>query len=321
MKSGGEHALRPAQSFLDVEEIPANFALSAIGEDEAKGRAGERSGNDEPRDEELLFGDLAAHENDENRNGNGKNLSGEELADPRGGGNRSGFGALPGDGEEDEEEVGAKKDEVTPTGKTGGSMKGDEVYRIGENGEEKDGTKNKGEGAQPGGRRSTGAQEEGERENEVADNVESEDLAEDSGLIGLPASGGVEEEEIESDGEDGELEEVQDGGPIEGRRGFVGARKEDHENGGGPDEKEDVRRPGSLRGVWDEALVVSTDNLSEGFQSKGEGEEEPELARVGGRSASDEATAECGPKDNAEVERIGNEKVLGGVMNQKQIKE
>jgi len=247
-------------------------------------------------------------------------LSGEKLADARRGGNRGGFGLLPGDGEEDEEEVGAEKDEVAPTGKTEGRTKGDEVDRIGEYGEKEDKTKNKGERAQPGERGSTGAQEESEGENEIPDDVEREDLAEDNRLIGLPARGGVEEEEIERNGEDGELEEVQDAGPIETREVLVRERKEDHENGGGPGEEQNVRGPGGLRDVGDEALVIGTDGLRQGFQREGDAEQEPELTRVAGRAAGHKEGTQGGPENDEEVEGIGDEEAYSSDTDEFKIK-
>src|SRR5208283_1988229 len=60
-KRRGKHAFGPAQSFLDVEECIAGAALFAIGENQTEGGADEGSGDDEPRDKELLFGDLPAH--------------------------------------------------------------------------------------------------------------------------------------------------------------------------------------------------------------------------------------------------------------------
>jgi hypothetical protein len=86
------------------------------------------------------------------------------------------LGLLPRSGEEDDEEVGEHPEEITPTGSTGGSVQGEEVGGIGEDGGKKDETQDETKMAKPCGARSARAEEEGERENEIADNVENEDL-------------------------------------------------------------------------------------------------------------------------------------------------
>ena len=87
-------------------------------------------------------------------------------------------------------------------------------------------------------------------------------------MRGLPAGGGVEEIEIGGDGNDRDLDEVEDAEPINAGGVLVGTRKEHHEDGSGPDEEQDVGGPGNLRGAGDETLVVGADGLSEGFESE-----------------------------------------------------
>ena len=239
-KSGSEHALRAAQSFLGVEQVVGDAALPAVGEHEAGGGTDDRGGDGDPSEGQLFTSDGTAHENDEERDGNRENLSGDKLADGREGGDGSGLGLLPGDGEQDNDEVGQHPEKVTPTGSTGGGTEGKEVIGIGENSGKEDETKDRGERAKPGGQGSPGAPEEGEGENEVPDNVENEDLPEECGLLGLPAGGGVEEIEIGGGGNDSDLEEVEDAEPIDAGGVLVGARKEHHEDGSGPDEEQEI---------------------------------------------------------------------------------
>lgn len=140
-------------------------------------------------------------------------------------------------------------------------------------------------------------------------------------MLGLPAGGGVEEIEIGGDGNDSDLEEVEDAEPIDAGGVLVGARKEHHEDGSGPDEEQNIGGPGNLRGTGDKALVVGADGLSKGFESEGDGEKKPELARVGGRAARDIEGAGGSEEDHHEVEGIGNEEAFCGAANGFEIEE
>jgi len=148
-KRGSEHALRAAQSFLGVEQVVGDAALPAVGEHEAGGGTDDRGGDGDPSEGQLFTSDGTAHENDEERDGNRENLSGDKLADGREGGDGSGLGLLPGDGEQDNDEVGQHPEKVTPTGSAGGGTEGKEVIGIGENSGEEDETKDKAERAKP----------------------------------------------------------------------------------------------------------------------------------------------------------------------------
>jgi len=127
----------------------------------------------------------------------------------------------------------------------------------------------------------------------------------------LPAGGRVEEVEVEGESEDGDLEEIEKTEGVDAGGVVIGAREKNHEDGGGPDEVENVRGPGNLNGGGDEALVVGADGLREGFEGERGGKEEPDLSRVAGGAASNVEGAEGGEEDHGEVEGVGEEE-LGG---------
>ena len=104
-------------------------------------------------------------------------------------------------------------------------------------------------------------------------------------MILVPARGGVEEVEIESDGKDGDLEKIEKANGVDAGGVLLRKRKEDHENRSGPDEEENVGWPRILSRAGNKTLVVGADDLSESFEGKGDGEEEPELAGVAGGAA------------------------------------
>jgi len=116
----------------------------------------------------------------------------------------------------------------------------------------------------PGGARSPGAEEEGERENEIADNVENENLPDEGRLIGMPAGRGVEEEEIGGGGNDADLDEIEDAKGIEAHGVRVGTRKEHHEDRRGPDEEQEIGGIRTQLGTGDKTLVVAADGLAQG---------------------------------------------------------
>jgi len=269
----------------------------------------------------LLTGNGAAHEDDEERDGDRENLSGNELAGGRGRRDSRGSRLLPGDREEDDDEEGQHPEEVAPSGSTDGGAEREKVFAIGENSGEEDETKGQRERAKPGGERSPGAEEEGEREKEIPGNVENEDLPEESGLRGLPAGGGVEEIEIGGDGNDRDLDEVEDAEPINADGVLVGTRKEHHEDGSGPDEEQDIGGPGNVRGTRDKTLVVRADGLSEGFESNGESEKKPELACVGGRAARGIPRAGGSKEGQRQVEGIGDQEPGGGGANKLKVED
>ena len=91
-------------------------------------------------------------------------------------------------------------------------------------------------------------------------------------MVGLPTRGGVEEIEIESDSEDGDLQKIEKTKGIDDGGILFGTRKEDHEYGSSPDEEEDVGGPRALRGARDETLVIGADGLTEGLQGKRDSE-------------------------------------------------
>jgi len=130
-------------------------------------------------------------------------------------------------------------EEVTPAGGPDGGAKSEEEEGIREDVREKDESKNKRKGAKPRGKSSARAEEEGEGKNEVPDNVHHEHLSEESGGFGLPARGGVEEKEVQSNRKDGDLEEIEDAKSIE-TRGVLATGEKDHESRSDPNEEENV---------------------------------------------------------------------------------
>ena len=103
-ESGGKNFFGTAESAFGVEKIFGNAALTTIGKDETHGRADDGGGDDEPGEHDLFAGNGAAHEDDEERDGDGQDLGVEKRANARiGGGQRKGRGLLPVDGEENDE--------------------------------------------------------------------------------------------------------------------------------------------------------------------------------------------------------------------------
>ena len=261
----------------------------------------------------MFASDGVAHEDDEEGNGDGKNLSDEEVADAgRRGRKRQGAGWTPIEGKEDDDEMGKHPEEISPAWGNAGIDDGEEVFDIGENESEEDGGQGAGKGAQPGREGGAGAEEESEGEDEVAGDVDEEDFTEDGGLIGSPTSGGIEEIEVEGDGDDGDLEEVEKAEGVDSGGVLVRARKKDHEDGSGPDEKENIGGPGRMRGAGNKTLVIGADGLSERFEGKSDGEERPDLAGVAGRASRREERAGGGEQGHGEVEGIGNKEIGEG---------
>jgi len=297
----------------------SDAALPAVGENEAGGGTDDGGGDGEPS-EELSARNSMAHEDDEERNGDRENLSGDKIADG-GGGGRSGLGLLPGDSEQDDEDQRQHPEEITPTGSTDGGAECEEVDGIRKNSGEENETKDKRERAKPGGKRIPGAPEEGEGEREIPGNVEHENLPEEGGLLGLPARGGVEEIKIGGDSNDGDLEEVEDAEPTNAGGILVGRREKHHENGSGPQEEQDVGGPGNVCGAREKTLVVGADGHSQGFEREANGEKEPELARVTGRAARDMEGASGSKEDHSEVEGIGEKEACAGGANKFEVQD
>ena len=321
-ESGGKNFFGAAESSFGVEKIFGNAALTAIGEDETDGRADDGGGDDEPGEHDLFAGNGATHEDYKEGDGDGQDLGIEKSANARvGGGQGKRRGLLPVDGEDDDEEAGKHPDEVTPSGGDAGVDQSKEIFGVGENESEEYRGQDEAKGAQPRRKRGAGPEEEGEREERVARKVNEENLAEKSGLVGLPTRGGVEEIEIESDSEDSDLQKIEKTKGIDGGRIFFGTRKEDHEDGSSPDEEEDVGGPRALRGAGDETLVIGADGLAQGFQGKGDSEKEPKLARITGRAAGGVEAANGGEENYGGVEGVGSEETAGGGANEFEIKE
>lgn len=161
-KGGGERLLRAAEGHFCGEQVVSGAKLLAVGEDEPRGGADNGGGDSEPSEDQLFTGYGAAHEDDEEGDNDGENLSGEEFADGRGGNKRGGLWLLPCGSQEDDDEERDHPEEVAPTGREAGADESEEVLSIGENKGEKGDRENQGEGAEP--RRDSGAgpEEEGD---------------------------------------------------------------------------------------------------------------------------------------------------------------
>jgi hypothetical protein len=117
---------------------------------------------------------------------------------------------------------------------------GEEVLTFREEESDEDDSKDEGKQAKPSRDNGARAEEKGESKDEVAGNVNDEDLAEKGGLIGLPAGWSVEKIKVESGGEDGDLKKIEKANGVDAGGVVVGTGKEDHENGCGPNEEENV---------------------------------------------------------------------------------
>ena len=130
-------------------------------------------------------------------------------------------------------------------------------------------------------------------------------------VIGLPAQWGKEKVDVNRDGEDGDLQEIEKAKGVDGGGIVFGAGQKHHEDGSGPDEEEDIGRPRRERGAGDKGLVVGSDGLCGGGERESDGEQEPELAGIAGGAASRVERADGGEQDNGEVEGVGQEQAGG----------
>jgi hypothetical protein len=137
----------------------------------------------------------------------------------------------------------------------------------------------------------------------------------------LPASGGVEEIEIEGDGKNGDLEEIEKAKRVDAGGVLVGARKKDHEDRSGPDEIKDIGWPGDLGGTGDETLVVGANGLGDRFKSEGESEEIPDLSGIAGRTARSVKGAAGGEEAHGEVQGVGDEEIGEGGANKFEVED
>jgi hypothetical protein len=222
-----------------------------------------------------------------------------------------GDGLIPVAGEDDDDEAGYHPEEIAPAGGDANIDDGEQILDVGENEGEENDRQHQGEIAEPGRNEGTGTKEKGKGQQGIAGDVDEKNLPKESGLVGLPARRRIEEIEIESEGEDGDLEEIEEADEVDARGEFVGERDKDHEDWSGPDEEENVRRPGVLRRAGDEALIVGTDGLAEGFEGEGGGEEKPQLAGIAIGAAGGIVGADGGENHHGEIEGIGDEEIGG----------
>lgn len=138
-------------------------------------------------------------------------------------------------------------------------------------------------------------------------------------MFDLPEQWGIEEVDVDGDGQNGNLEKIEETKRVD-PRGFVSrARKKDHESRSSPDKEEDVGRPRSLRGTGDKTLVIGTDGLGEQGKHESDGKENPQLAGVtAGTHGCPEGTAH-GEQDYGGIERIGDEQAGGSGMNKAKV--
>jgi len=228
---------------------------------------------------------------------------------------------LPLGSEKDDDETGDHPDEVTPAGGDTSVDDGEQIFGIGENENEEGDREDDAKGAQPGRDGGARAKEESDGKNDITGKVNEENLAEEGGLILVPARGGVEEVEIESDGKDSDLEKIEKANGVDAGGVLLRKRKEDHENRSGPDEEENVGWPRILSRAGNKTLVIGADDLSESFECKGDGEEEPELAGVAGGAAGGVEGTDCGEKDHGRVQGIGGEKAGHGGTNEFEVED
>jgi hypothetical protein len=316
-ESRGERLLGAAKGLFGVEQVVSNVTLPAVGEDETSRRTEDGGGDGKPSKKELFARNGASKEDDEKGQTHRKELGSEEIAGARRRKReRGGLRLLPVDSEEDHGEIGQHPEEVAPTGVVEGGVEGEKIIRIGEGRNQENEGKNERESAEPRGERGTTTKKKTASEQKIAGNVEDEHATEEEVVVGAPAGRRVEEVKIDGDGNDGDLEEVEETNGIEIGGFLLGAGKEDHEDGSGPDKEKNVGGFGDVRGARDKALVIGAEALGNSFDSKGDREEKPNLAWEAGRAKSNTKTAEGGEADGDEEQGVGSKKTHGRGANQ-----
>src|SRR5712664_2704282 len=244
---------------LGFEKFLGDAALFAVGEDETNGGAEEGGGDGNPGKRNLINRNGAPHEEDEKGDHNGKTIGDGEIAER---GDWFGYGILAATrrgGKENNGEPGKEKEKITPTGGAERGLECEEKIGIGQDGEQKHEEESEGKRAKAGRGGVARAEKEARGEKRVTHDIEGQDMARQVRGAGEPPRWGIKEVEIGGDGNDGDLCEVEDAEPIPAAGFFVGGGKEHHEDRSGPNEEEDVRGHGHVRGAGDVALVVGGD--------------------------------------------------------------
>ena len=148
--------------------------------------------------------------------------------------------------------------------------------------------------------------------------MKCKDLAKD-GILLSPTGGGEEKVEIGGDGDDGDLNEIENARPVVGGRGVVRVGQEKQEDGRGPNKEKNVGGPRRLGGVGKKALVIGGDGLSAGLQGEGDGEEGPYLSKVSGgtKGATDADTGS--QSDHGEIQGIREKKIQRRGRNESKV--
>ena len=316
---GGEGLLGAMKSLFGFEEMVGDLLLLLIGEDETNRRGKDGSSDGEPGEKEVLARDGVAHKDDEEGEGGGQEL-GCDGGHSRcvAGRNPGGGRLLPVDGKNNHAGVRKHPNEVSPTGTGDRVGEGEVIGDVRQCGKGKSQCQDATEGAEPGGCADASPKHKAGGEEQVANGVKDEDLAQDGVLPG-PTSRREKEVKIGGDGYDNDLDEVEDARPVVAGGSLAGIGKEEQEDGSGPYEEKNVRGPRGLGSVRDEALVIGGNGLSAGLQSKGDGDEGPDLTRVGRRAKRPAKADQGGEGDHGQVEGIREEETHGRARSDKEV--
>ena len=274
------------KGFFGGEEIRGDATLAAIGENEAYGGTEDGSAESDPGEKRVAGSDGAGHEDDQQRHDEREELGGEKsfaAGGGRGDGDTSGrFTIEPVGGEENDDEIGEHGEKIAPTGIAGRGGQRKQIIGVGDDGKEEHESQDRKEITKPRGRGGAGSVEKSRGEKKVASDVNGQNSADQRVLVSSPARSEIEEVEVGSDGNDGDLEEIETAQNVDALKFFLRTRKQDHEDRSGPNEEEDVGRFSGEGGARDEALVIRTENLSTTFSGDGNGQQDPDLADITG---------------------------------------
>ena len=137
-KRGGKNFFGRAERAFRGEEIVGDAALAAVGKNQADGGAQDRGGDSEPGEDGLFAGDGPAHEDDEERHGDRKNLRAKYFPDGGSCGLEEGRVGLPPrhDGIDDDERRN-HPEEVAIGGDARGGNEIEKIVGVGYAGSEK----------------------------------------------------------------------------------------------------------------------------------------------------------------------------------------
>lgn len=211
--------------------------LLLICKDEANSRVGDGSGDRKPCEKEVFAGDRVAHEDDEQRKGNGQDLRCNRGRGRRGRHRKCADGWLaPTSSQQDDAGIGKHPDNVAPTGSSDRVRERKVIRDVCRRGKRESQDQHQTKRTEPGRHVGAGAKQEAQGKKRIAKRVEDEDVSKDRVLLG-PTGGREEKIEIRSDGYDGDLDEIEDARPVDARGSLVGGREKEQRIGAGQTKK------------------------------------------------------------------------------------